>query len=299
MLKLNNIVKNFGALEAVKNISFTAEQGVIFGLLGPNGAGKTTTLRIILDILVPDSGTVTWQNEMIDEKMLNYIGYLPEERGLYQDQNVFDVLMYTAAIKNVGRTKAKVDIVRHLDRFDMVEMADRKIGTLSRGNQQKVQLLAATIHNPHLVILDEPFSGLDPINQTIVREYIIGLKKSGKAVLLSSHQMELVESLCDQIFLMNRGEMILQGDLQTIRKQESQGAIEIEAKDDITFLSAKDYITDLEYTKYGAIVHLDTGKNFDKLVQELVAKTRLRKLERKTPTLKDIFLNAIKKHNVS
>ena len=296
MIEVKELYKSFGATQAVKNVTFTARRGQIFGLLGPNGAGKTTTLRMIVNILKPDQGEISIFGEPIRPETLDKIGYLPEDRGLYLDQNVYDVLFYLASIKGVPHTRAKVDIVRFLDRLDLIEYADKKIETLSRGNQQKIQLIASMLHDPDIVILDEPFSGLDPINQTVVRELIQELKYNKKTVILSSHRMELVESLCDYICLLNKGEIILEGPLEEIQKRESEGAIVIEAAGDLTFLSARKDIRDLKYTRTGAIINVDKNFKFNEFVRELTEKVELQKIEKKMPTLRDLYLTAIKKH---
>ena len=234
--------------------------------------------------------------ENINPKILDKIGYLPEDRGLYLDQNVFDVLYYLSSIKGVPHTRSKVDIVRFLDRLDLIEYADKKIETLSRGNQQKIQIIASILHDPDVVILDEPFSGLDPLNQTVVRELIQELKYNRKTVILSSHRMELVESLCDYICLLNKGEIILEGSLEELQERESEGAILIEARGDLTFLSDKKEIMELKYTRNGAIINVDKKFNFNKFIKELTEKVELQKIEKKMPTLRDLYLTAIKKY---
>ena len=299
MIEVKDLTKSFEERPAVKGISFASKKGQIYGLLGPNGAGKTTTLRMIMNIITPDSGEILIDNEPLSHDILDRVGYLPEDRGLYLEQSVFEVLKYLTALKRTPKTKAHVDIIRLLDRLDLVEYADQKIRTLSRGNQQKVQIVAAIAHNPDLVILDEPFSGLDPINQNIIRELIVELRSNGKCVILSSHQMELVESLCDYISLINKGEIILEGPLDKIRQRESEGAIAIEAEGDLTFLSKIKEIESLEFTKSGAIVHLHPNYNFNAFITDLTKKVYLLKVEKKAATLKDIYLNTIKKHSVS
>ena len=297
MIEVKDLTKSFEDRQAVRGISFAPKKGQIFGLLGPNGAGKTTTIRMIMNIITPDSGEILLDKEPLSPEALDHVGYLPEERGLYIEQSVFEVLKYLTALKRSPKTKAHVDIIRLLDRLDLVDYADQKIRTLSRGNQQKVQIIAAIAHNPDLVILDEPFSGLDPINQNIIRELIVELRSNGKCVILSSHQMELVESLCDYISLINKGEIILEGPLKDIRRRESEGAIAIEAEGDLTFLSKIKEIESLEYTKNGAIVHLHPNYNFNAFITDLTKKVYLLKVEKKAATLKDIYLNTIKKHS--
>ena len=299
MIEVKEITKFYGELKAVNNISFRADQGQIFGLLGPNGAGKTTTLRMIVSILTPDEGEIFIEGTYPDNTTLDRMGYLPEERGLYLEQNVFDVLVYLASLKNIPKARSRIDIVRMLDRLSLVELADQKLYTLSRGNQQKVQIIAAIIHDPDFIILDEPFTGLDPLNQTVIRELIVDLKAAGKTIILSSHRMELVESLCDYICLLNKGGIILEGPLEEIKKREGEGTIVIEARGDLTFLSARTDIIEMEYTKNGAILQVARKFDMNQLVSELSTHAKIDKIERKTPTLRDLYLTAIKKHSVT
>ncbi len=218
MLKVHSLVKRYGSLTAVDDLSFEVYEGEVFGLLGPNGAGKTTTIRIIMDILKPDDGEVRVLGQPPGATR-ERIGYLPEERGLYRNIKVLEVLVYLAELKGVPRPIARKQALSWLERVDLADWADRKVKDLSRGMQQKLQFIASLIHDPELLILDEPFQGLDPINVDLLKGLIRGLQKEGKTVVLSTHQMNLVEALCDRILLINCGRALLYGPLDEIKRR--------------------------------------------------------------------------------
>ena len=222
VLEVESVVKQYHRKTAVDGVSFSVQRGEILGFLGPNGAGKTTTLRMIMGITAPDSGRVTFRIEgMQDPHRVpkQRIGYLPEERGLYKEARVMDVLLFLASIKGMRRDEARRKALEWLERFELSAYATAKIEELSKGMAQKVQFIAAILHEPDLVVLDEPFSGLDPVNQNVFREEIRRLADRGTAILLSSHQMNLVEETCDRIFLINNGRRVLYGTLVDIKAQ--------------------------------------------------------------------------------
>lgn len=222
VLNVESVVKRYHTKTAVDSVSFSVGRGEILGFLGPNGAGKTTTLRMIMGITAPDSGSITFhlggaaETNRIPKKR---VGYLPEERGLYKEARVIDILLFLASIKGLARDEAHRRALRWLERFGLAAYAKAKVQELSKGMAQKVQFIAAVIHEPDLVVLDEPFSGLDPVNQEVFREEIRRLKERGAAVLLSSHQMNLVEETCDRIFLINNGRRVLYGTLVDVKAQ--------------------------------------------------------------------------------
>jgi len=215
ILRLDHVVKKFGETHAVKNISLEIPKGEICGLLGPNGAGKTTLIRMIMDIFKPDSGTITLTSGLSSERK-NHIGYLPEERGLYSEVKVRETLIYFAELKGLTRAEACANTDHFLERMEMTGVAQSKIGKLSKGNQQKIQLISAIVAKPELLILDEPFSGLDPVNMALVTDVIRELRSDGVSIVLSTHQMATAESFCQEIFLINKGELILSGALEAI-----------------------------------------------------------------------------------
>jgi ABC-2 type transport system ATP-binding protein len=295
MLRVENLRKSYGGKAAVDDLSFQVPAGRIVGLLGPNGAGKTSTLRIIMGLLEANSGAVLYRDAAVGDPQRDQFGYLPEDRGLYLDQRVYDVLHYLAVIKGVSRNQARVDIVRLLDRLDLVDVADQRIRSLSRGSQQKVQIIAALAHNPELLILDEPFSGLDPLNQAAIRELLIAQKGAGKAILLSSHQMDLVESICDDIYLLHEGRLVLSGPLEEVRENHSGGFVTISARGDLSFLADDKAIDFLDYLRDGARIRLRSDADFNASLQRLAKQTELNKIERRSATLQDVFLQTIKK----
>lgn len=237
MLHVENVFKKFDGVQAVDGVSFDVKRGEIFGLLGPNGAGKTTLIRMILDIIKPDRGAVqfsfsagqargpapTWRDK---------VGYLPEERGLYEERKVSDTLLYLSSLKHMNVSDARERLRLWLERLSLQEHFDSRIKELSKGMQQKVQFIAAVLHEPELVILDEPFAGLDPVNQDLFQQIIEELRAEGTTVLLSSHQMNLVENLCDRIFLINRGNEVLFGELREIKRNWGEDFVKIEYRGD-------------------------------------------------------------------
>jgi ABC-type uncharacterized transport system, ATPase component len=211
MLKLQSVTKSYADKIAVKNLSFEVLRGEIFGILGPNGAGKTSTIRMICGITFPDSGTIEFLGRPMNEELQSKIGYLPEERGLYKKMKVGDVLLYFAQLKGLSRAEAKARMAHWAKRFEVEAWLKKKVDELSKGMQQKVQFMSVLLHEPELLILDEPFSGLDPINSELMMDVILEFKEARKAILFSTHRMEQVEKICDAIVLINNGEAILSG----------------------------------------------------------------------------------------
>jgi len=226
VIEVSNLVKRYNGFTAVDDLSFEVHEGEIFGLLGPNGAGKTTTIRIIMDIFKPDEGTIRVLGQPPGTRR-EQIGYLPEERGLYRDLKVLDTLIYLAALKNIPRTTARRNALNWLGRVELDEWAGHRVRDLSRGMQQKLQFVASLVHDPKLVILDEPFQGLDPINVELLKELIRELQGGGKTVVLSTHQLNLVEALCDRIMLINRGKGVLYGPLDEIKRRHAPHAVRV------------------------------------------------------------------------
>ena len=296
MLSVENLVKEFQNTTAVDNISFKVEPGKIFGLLGPNGAGKTTTLRTVLNIIKPTSGKVLFNDQPITAEFLNSIGYLPEERGLYRKSKVIDVILYFAELKNMSRTEAVKQADSWLKRLDITHYRNNKIDELSKGNQQKVQFIMSVIHNPQLLIFDEPFTGFDPINQQEIRELIFSFVSEGKIIILSTHQMETAEKLCTDIFLINNGKEVTSGKLSHIKKEFGGNHVEIKYKGDVSFLSSMaEVITVDTYNNY-AEVHLKDviePSDFLKKITDRIDITHFSVIE---PTLNRIFIDLIKQN---
>jgi ABC-2 type transport system ATP-binding protein len=238
MLVAENLTKDYKDITAVDNVSFTVLPGRIFGLLGPNGAGKTTIIRTILNIIKPTSGRILFDGESINDQFFNIIGYLPEERGLYKKSKTIDIILYFARLKNMDKKSALSEADVWLKKLDISIYRNKKIEELSKGNQQKVQFITAIIHNPRLIVLDEPFSGFDPINQQLIREIIISLAGMGKTIILSTHQMDTAEKLCSDIFLINKGKEVCSGSMIDIKKRFGTNTVRIIFEGDGSFIAS-------------------------------------------------------------
>lgn len=296
MLLVENLVKEFQNTTAVDNISFKVEAGKIFGLLGPNGAGKTTTLRTVLNIIKPTSGKVLFNDQPITADFLNRIGYLPEERGLYKKSKVIDVILYFAELKNMSRTEALKQADNWLKRLDIFHYRNNKIDELSKGNQQKVQFIMSVIHNPQLLIFDEPFTGFDPINQQEIRELIFSFVSEGKIIILSTHQMETAEKLCTDIFLLNKGREVTSGKLSHIKKEFGGNHVEIKFNGDVSFLSSMaEVITVDTYNNY-AEIHLKDVVEPSDFLKKIIARIDITHFSVIEPTLNRIFIDLIKQN---
>jgi ABC-2 type transport system ATP-binding protein len=237
-LSIEHVSKKFGDYKANDDISLSIQKGKIFGLLGPNGAGKTTLIRMITRILLPDSGTILFDGKPHNDKHTERIGYMPEERGLYKNMKVYDHLVYLGKLKGLSAADAKAKTLQWLQRLEIETWRDKKIEELSKGMSQKVQFIGTVIHEPELLILDEPFSGLDPINSQIIDEEIHRLKAEGKTIIFSTHRMEQVDQICDEIGLINKGHLILHGDVTELKNRFKQSVFEVkfvESKDTVDF----------------------------------------------------------------
>jgi len=236
VVELSHVSKSFGDLRAVDDVSFSVAPGEIFGLLGPNGAGKTTTLRMILDIFKPDSGQIAVFGGPITEAKKERIGYLPEERGLYKEVRLETVLVYLATLKGMDPAAARRRTMDFLERLDLLEHRHKKVGELSRGMQQKAQIIATLVHDPDLIIVDEPFAGLDPVNTRLVKAILQELRDQGKTVMMSTHQMHQVEALCDRIILINRGQVVLDGRVDEVKRRFAGNAVIVAGRGDFASL---------------------------------------------------------------
>ncbi|MEA2032959.1 MAG: ATP-binding cassette domain-containing protein [Euryarchaeota archaeon] len=287
ILDVKNLTKSFDAKIVLNDLSFDLEKGEIFGLLGPNGAGKTTMIRIILDIIRADHGEVKIFGEEFDENLKERIGYLPEERGLYQKITVLECLRYFAELKNVKKYEDKIDF--WLDKVGLRDYKKKKIEGLSKGMQQKIQLVAAFIHNPELLILDEPFSGLDPINTKMAKDILLDLKHEGKTIILSTHQMDQVERTCDRILMINRGKRVLYGSLDEIKTHYKESLV-VEYEGDLRRVEGVKKIDD--YGKY-AELSLEEDTNQQEVLKRLIEIVGVRRFEMKAPSLNEIFIEVV------
>ncbi|MFC1553652.1 ABC transporter ATP-binding protein [candidate division KSB1 bacterium] len=297
ILKVEKINKSFGDFCAVKDLSFNVNEKSMFGLLGPNGAGKTTTIRMIMDIIIPDSGTISVENSTNGTASDN-IGYLPEERGLYRKMKVFDLLLFLAELKSMKRKSAKQEIDKWLEKLGLNEWKNKKIEELSKGMQQKIQFIATVLHRPRLLILDEPFMGLDPINTNLVKDIMLELKDEGASIIFSTHLMENAEKLCDEILLINKGESILSGKLRTVKENFGRKNILIEYEGNNSFLKDSDLIKN--YDDYGNYAEIQLKENADsqKLLKETIEKVSIRKFEIVEPSLNEIFIETVNKTKI-
>lgn len=296
MLSVENLVKKFQTTTAVDNISFRVEPGKIFGLLGPNGAGKTTTIRTVLNIIKPTSGQVFFDDKPITEDFLNNIGYLPEERGLYKKSKVIDVILYFARLKNMTTYNAVKEAENWLKRLNISDYRNKKIDELSKGNQQKVQFIMSVIHNPELLIFDEPFTGFDPINQQEIRELIFSFLSKGKIIVLSTHQMETAEKLCTEIFLMNKGKEVTSGKLSDIKKNFGGNHIEIKFNGDVSFLSSMKEVVSFDKFNHYAEIQLEENAEPHNFLKQIVDKIDVTHFSVIEPTLNRIFIDLINRN---
>ena len=292
-LILENVSKTFVGKKAVDEISFSLNKPGVFGLLGTNGAGKTTTIRMLLGIIKKDSGEITWNGKKVDRKSVNF-GYLPEERGVYPKVKIYDQLMYFAELKGMKKQEANSAINTWAKRLKVEEYMQMPAEKLSKGNQQKIQFMTAVIHNPELVVLDEPFSGLDPVNTELLKNIIIDLVKEGKYVIMSAHQMSTIEEFCSNILILNKGETVLKGNLREIKDQYPANRVQIEANESIAENIAKlgleiENEKNNEYT-----VKINNEEQAHNLLNELVKdKKTINKFEITKPTLNDIFIEKV------
>jgi ABC-2 type transport system ATP-binding protein len=293
MLKVTNLRKEFETVIAVDGVSLQVQRGELFGLLGPNGAGKTTTIRTILNVIQPDSGNITFDGRPFTPETWNIIGYLPEERGLYRKSKIINTILYFAALKGISAKEAKPLAQHWLQRFELGDAAHRKVEELSKGNQQKIQLICALIHHPQLLILDEPFSGLDPVNQILLKDILMELRTQNIAIVFSTHQMEQVEKLCDNICLINKGREVLAGSLSEIKKKYGTNSVHLEFDGDGSFLKDIGFIKRADvYQNYAELELTDIGKS-NQLLATLNGKLALRKFEIVEPSLNSIFINVV------
>ena len=231
-LIVEHISKSFGNFEAIKDLSMEVREGAMFGFLGANGAGKTTTMRMILDIIRPDSGQITWNGNDVREVPRQSWGYLPEERGLYPKMVVEDQLLFLARLNGLSKQDAKKELDEWFERFQINANRKKKIEELSKGNQQKIQFLAAIIHNPTILIMDEPFSGLDPVNASVLKEAFLEMHRRGKTIIFSTHQLEQVEEMCEDVVIINKGQTIVQGSVREVKRQHGRNVIRLKLDND-------------------------------------------------------------------
>lgn len=293
-VSIHNITKRFGEFTAVSELSLAVYPGRIYGLLGPNGAGKTTTIRMIVNIMAPDSGRIEVFGQQITPLLQDRIGYLPEERGLYKKMKVGDQIKFFAALKNVDAKEADRRVVRWLSRLKLAEWKNRKAGELSKGMQQKVQFINSIVHEPDLLILDEPFSGLDPVNLELLKDVILELKASGKTIIFSTHQMEIAERICDDICLINGSRKVLEGSIREVKRGFGRHAVALRLQGGAEVLADQSLVNKIERHSDGMEVFLAAGANAQTLLKRLLeAEAQIERFEMIEPSLTNIFIEKV------
>lgn len=292
-LELKNVSKSFVGKKVVDNISFSLTKPGVYGLLGTNGAGKTTTIKMLLGIIKKDSGEITWKGKPVDRKLVRF-GYLPEERGVYPKTKIFDQLKYFAELKGMEKNQAISSINRWAKELKVEEYLQMSAEKLSKGNQQKIQFMTAIIHDPELVVLDEPFSGLDPVNTEILKNIIIDLIRNGKYIIMSAHQMATIEEFCSDILILNKGKTVLQGNLKEIKEKYPANRVEIDVKQDIeSYIKELNLEIEIE-TNNNYVIKISDEEKAHKLLNKLVVNgINIDKFEIKKPTLNDIFIEKV------
>lgn len=291
MIRGENIYKSYSQNEVLKDITFSIKTSCIFGLLGPNGAGKTTLIRIINQITAPDKGQLFFNDEKLNEKHIPLIGYLPEERGLYKKMKVGEHSLYLAQLRGLDKAYAKKQLIYWFKKLEMTGWWNKKIEELSKGMAQKVQFIAAIIHEPKLLILDEPFSGLDPVNAQQIKNEILELKKKGTTIIFSTHRMESIEELCDEICLINNGTKILEGNVTQIKNEFQQNIYHI---DYIGKLNTNDDFSCINKEENSATFQLKDNQNSKQLIDFVSNQVEIKNFNQKLPTINEIYLNLIK-----
>ena len=299
LLEINHVTKDYANHRALDDVSIQIPKGKIFGLLGPNGAGKTSLIRIINQITAPDSGEILFNGEALGPQHIAQIGYLPEERGLYKKMKIGDQMLYFAQLKGLSKREALARIQDWCQRLDITSWLDKKIEDLSKGMQQKVQFVATVIHQPELIILDEPFSGFDPVNANIIKEQILRLNQEGATIIFSTHRMETVEELCDNIALINRSKKILDGSVQEIKKEYRNQTYQLEytASEDNFLLSDDtlfEVITSTKYEKtYITTIQLNNNSHINDVLMRFIPQIQLNQLIEIVPSMADIFIQKV------
>lgn len=298
-LKLEQVVKQYGDKTAVNKISLNVEEGEIYGLLGANGAGKTTTMRMVLGLIYPDDGKILYNGKPYGSELQRIMGYLPEERGLYPKVKVSDQITYLAQLRGMSRSEADKNLRYWLDRFEVPEYYNKKIEELSKGNQQKMGFIAAVIHKPQILILDEAFSGLDPVNVELLKDTVKELRDQGTSILFSTHRMEHVEELCRHITILHRSNTVVQGEIREIKKGYPREHVLLRTSTDseVTGLDAIDGVTSVKRLERGYQLTISDIGAAQRILQQAMQQGEVEHFEIKEPTLNQIFIKAVGESN--
>ena len=293
VVELRNVTKRFDQFVAVRDLSFEVREGTIFGLLGPNGAGKTTTIRMIVNIFAPDEGDVLVMGKHVSPELQPHIGYLPEERGLYKKMKIGDQLLFFANLKGLNSTEASSRVDQWLERLELSDWKNKKPTDLSKGMQQKVQFIASIIHDPDVMILDEPFSGLDPVSVNVLKSVILDLKQRGKTVIFSTHQMEQVEQMCDDICLINHATRVLGGRLKDVKRRYGKNTVILDYEGPDSFLGDDLIKRHNRFANYSEILLKEGADAQEVLRRALAAGARVNRFELVEPSLNEIFIECV------
>jgi ABC-2 type transport system ATP-binding protein len=292
VVELAGVTKAYESKVAVSNLSLSIEAGQIFGLLGPNGAGKTSSIRMMMGITIPDSGSIRLFEKPFDRKSLERVGYLPEERGLYKKMKVIDQLVFFGELHGISPEEARKRSTEWAKRMEIADALPKKTEELSKGMQQKIQFIATLLHAPDLIVMDEPFAGLDPVNAVLVERTLLALKDQGKAILFSTHRMEQVEKLCDSICLINNGEAVLSGNLREIKSRYERNHVIVEFEGDSAFLNSAEIAEAKNFSGH-AKIRLKPRGNAQKLLHEAAAVATIYRFELVEPSLEEIFIETV------
>jgi len=293
ILSVQDVVKSYGDYMAVNHVSLDVQKGSVFGMLGPNGAGKTSLIRMITTITAPDSGTIFLDGQKLHSRSPEQIGYMPEERGLYKKMKVGEQLLYLGQLKGLTKTQAQHEINYWFTKFDIKDWWNKKVEDLSKGMQQKIQFIATVLHKPKLLILDEPFTGLDPINTTLIKEVIGELNTAGTSIIFSTHRMEQVEEMCDHIVLINKGKNVLYGEVQAIKNQYKQNIFRVETQGEVP-ADLPEHFTVVKTEKNALTFKLDDEGQSNDLIKLYIQKgARITRFEEILPTFNEIFIQRV------
>lgn len=297
-IQVHHISKSYGNFRAVDNLTFDVRRGEIFAMLGPNGSGKTTTMRMILDILKPDSGTITVLGGLLTDATKNRIGYLPEERGLYRSVPVLEMMIYLGTLKGLSSRDARKGGLALLERLELTEHAKKKVSELSKGMQQKIQFAVTVLHQPDLIIVDEPFSGLDPVNALVLKDLLLEFKAKGGTIVMSTHQMSQVEEMCDRLLMIYQGQQKLYGAVGDIRQQYALHAIIVEGQGNWLALPGVARVEAVENGRKGELLYLKPDATADSVLGAIAAApdTHIERFELAVPGLNDIFIRVVEEN---
>lgn len=292
-LQINRVTKHYGDKTAVDAIDFQVGQGEIFGLLGANGAGKTTTMRMVLGLIYPDEGTIAWRGQAYSAELRKLMGYLPEERGLYPKVKVSEQVLYLAELRGMTRSAADKSLRRWLERFEVPDYYNKKVEELSKGNQQKIQFIAAVIHDPDILILDEPFSGLDPVNVELLKATVTELRRDGKTILFSSHRMDHVEELCENICMLHKSKTVLKGNLKSIKRSFPRERVLLDTEHDVQGLERIPGVRSVKKGEAWTEIRIEHEKAAQDVLKTASGQTDVIRFQIMEPTLNEIFIKTV------